>query len=141
MSVHEAQTHLETRLTATLLSGDRLFPVTVTALSERGFAAEGVSLDGLEDEFLLEMTLPPLAESSWSPKAPPALTKGSIERVRMHARLASMAPSGAGTSLCKGLAGTFEHMSEGCRNALRGWLARLAGARRPISRGCAPRQP
>lgn len=132
---------VETKLTATLLSGDRLFPVTVTSLSESGFAAEGVSLDGLDEEFLLEMTLPPVAEASWSPKSPAAQPRGAAERVRARARLAVLSPSEAGTALCKGLAGTFENMSDGCRSALRSWLARLSGARHPITRGCAPRLP
>lgn len=138
--VHQSQ--VETRLTATLLSGDRLFPVTVTSLSENGFAAEGVSLDGLDEEFLLELTLPPVGDTApWSPKAPAPQARGVAERLRARARLARLAPSEAGTALCKGLAGTFENMSDGCRNALRTWLARLTGARRPITRGCAPRLP
>jgi hypothetical protein len=129
----------ETRLNATLMSGDRLFPVTVTSLSESGFAAEGVSLDELDSEFLLEMTLPPVGEAAWSPKA--QVLRSAVERVRMRAKVARIAPDESGTSLCKGLAGTFEDMSEGCRSALRGWLARLSGARRPLSRGVAPRMP
>ena len=125
-----------TRLSATLMSGDRLFPITVTSISETGFAAEGVALEDLDAEFLLEMTLPPVGDSSWSPKA--AVLRTAVERVRARARIARIAPDEAGTPLCKGLAGTFEGMSEGCRSALRGWLTRLRGAQRPRSRGVAP---
>jgi hypothetical protein len=127
------------RLRATLLSGDRLFPITVTAISENGFAAEGVSLDGLDEEFLLEMTLPPIGDAAWSPKAPSTAARMAVARLRARARLADLAPSDAGTSVCKGLAGTFQEMSDGCRSALRGWLARLSGAQRPITKGCGPR--
>lgn len=118
---------MDTRLSATLFSGDRLYPVTVVAISEEGFAAEGVSLDGLDEEFLLEMTLPPVGEPSWSPKAAPAAVRsGPSPRVRARARLDSLVPTDAG-SLVAGLSGRFHSMPDGCRSALRSWLTRLAG--------------
>ena len=127
------------RLRATLFSGDRLFPITVTEITENGFAAEGVSLDGLDEEFLLDMTLPPVGDDAWSPKAPAVAARMAGARLRARAKMSVLAQSPAGTSLCKGLACTFQEMSDGCRSALRGWLARLAGAQRPISKGCGPR--
>lgn len=129
----------QTRLRATLLSGDRLFPITVTEISEKGFAAEGVSLEGLDEEFLLEMTLPPVGDAAWSPKAPAAAARMSVARLRARAKLSGLEQVPAGTALCKGLAGTFQEMSDGCRNALRGWLARISGAQRPLSKGVGPR--
>ena len=124
---------VDTHLSATLFSGDRLFPVTVTSLSEEGFAAEGVALDGLDEEFLLEMTLPPIGEPSWSPKAATGHHRGTgtaPSRVRVRARRSRLAPSENGTEAVAGLSGRFEVMTDACRTTLRGWVSRLRAATR-----------
>ncbi len=136
-----------TRLSATLFSGDRLYPVTVTSLTEGGFAAEGVALDHLEPEFLLEMTLPPIGDAVWSPKAVAVALPRSAQatplasRVRVRACVEQLEAAEHATPLVRRLVARFDGMGDTCRATIRSWLARLGGAERPPARGLLSRPP
>lgn len=128
--------HVQARLQATLFCGDRLFPVTLTDLSEEGFTAEGVGLDRVEPEFLLDVTLPATLVGAWSPKAAGAAPRGpAASQLRLPARLEKR----DGGDVVSRLQAAFLSLSDDTLTSVRRWLARQSAHEQPVTRGIGPR--
>jgi hypothetical protein len=130
-----------TRLRGRILCGDRSFPVTVLSLSAGGFYAEGLGLDQIGHELVLEVDLVGEGEPSWSPKSrgpsPQNLLRASC--TLLYADFGREAAPGQGTV---GLGARFDELDDADAVVLRAYLDDIIQTRERRPRGGAvPRPP
>lgn len=115
-----------TSLHGRVLAQGRSFPVTITALSHDGLAAEGSELTHLLGAFIVEIALESSGDTSWSPKA------GGPQYLHLFSAVAESEPHGCAEGR---LSAVFTDMAEPARRLLDDYIGQLSRGRAARSAG------
>ena len=115
-----------TSLHGRVLAQGRSFPVTITALSHEGLAAEGSELTHLLGAFIVVIALESSGDTSWSPKA------GGPQYLHLFSAAAESESHGSGEGR---LSAVFTDMAEPARRLLEAYIGQISRGRAARSAG------